>query len=369
MNNSSPAQKERPRDRLGPATASPPFDNPQFHRGCRARVLCYHPEEKTYVRLRNVLFRDFAVTGRWDQLKAAYYPVPGLPPIRANAGEVQVCHILQQRQVADQDQADPSKVMLELTPRLAAVKVCTAQRIRELREQRHPEDPLKEIAVWQEISRHNPPHVATCIEVLFDPGNNSYNIVMPYYQQGDIHNYMFNRPGPKKALTEAEARVFLKQIIKGLRGLHDLKICHHDMKMENVMFQGNQAYIIDFGMAVKVPYQGDQRCLVKRMGAFGTFQYMAPEILADKDFDSEAIDVWSAGVMLFRMLTARPSYTTPLPTDLQFIRMTRMLDQLLATYGIDLSPECVDLLKGLLQVDPRLRLSIDEVLKHPWMQN
>eukprot|EP00977_Amphora_coffeiformis_P030245 scaffold45611_cov199-Amphora_coffeaeformis.AAC.1 len=111
--------------------------------------------------------------------------------------------------------------------------------------------------------------------------------------------------------------------MQGLRNLHDKGICHHDLSPENCMIHQGHAYIIDFGMALRVPYNDQQqRCLVKRQGAYGKLHYMSQEVYQDKDFDSEAIDVWSAGTMLWCMVTGYCSYQIPQRTDGLFYHMT-----------------------------------------------
>jgi serine/threonine protein kinase len=66
------------------------------------------------------------------------------------------------------------------------------------------------------------------------------------------------------------------------------------------------------------------------------------------------------------MVTGNRSYQRPHLSDAQFYWMTMGLEQLLSDWNVRLSPEGIHLLKNMLQVDPRLRLTLDEVLNHPW---
>ena len=56
----------------------------------------------------------------------------------------------------------------------------------------------------------------------------------------------------------------------------------------------------------------------------------------------------------------------PHASDPQFYWMTRDLNQLLSDWQIQLSPEGLHLLQNMLQINPRLRLTIEEVMAHPW---
>jgi serine/threonine protein kinase len=66
------------------------------------------------------------------------------------------------------------------------------------------------------------------------------------------------------------------------------------------------------------------------------------------------------------MLTGNRSYEIPHKSDPQFYWMTHGIDVLMNDWGVDPSDEALDLLRNMLQIDPRLRLTIDEVENHPW---
>ena len=94
---------------------------------------------------------------------------------------------------------------------------------------------------------------------------------------------------------------------------------------------------------------------------------MSPEIYRNRDdFDGEAVDVWTVGTILFCMLSGNRSYETPHKTDPQFYWMTHGLTTLLNDWGVDLSDDAIDLLQGMLKLNPRDRLTIQEIENHPW---
>jgi serine/threonine protein kinase len=242
---------------------------------------------------------------------------------------------------------------------------------------RHAEDPLKEIAAMQLIgTRH--PHVLGCDEVLFD--GQDLNVVMRYCDRGDLFQLLQESQAQEvPGMTEARARYWFRQFVSGLEFLHrKAGICHRDLSPENLMIDDGGCLIIDMGMCLRVPYldrdggradvaRGVRRCLFKPQGACGKLPYMAPEIFANRAaWDGEAIDVFSSGTILFCMLTGNRSYQQPHSTDPQFYWMTRGLPQLLSDWGIGLSHEGLSLLRGMLTVNPRDRLTLDEVVKHPW---
>jgi serine/threonine protein kinase len=95
---------------------------------------------------------------------------------------------------------------------------------------------------------------------------------------------------------------------------------------------------------------------------------MSPEIYhSRKPFEGGAVDVWTAGTILFCMLSGNRSYQRPHESDTQYYWMVNGLRRLLSDWGIMLSEEALHLLENILQVDPRLRFTLDEIVNHPWM--
>lgn len=139
--------------------------------------------------------------------------------------------------------------------------------------------------------------------------------------------------------------------------------------------------IIDMGMCLRVPYhdpatggvtdvtRGSIRRLMKPQGVCGKHNYMSPEVLANQDnFDGFAIDMWAAGVILYIMLTGFPPYDQAHKTDQRFVLIVsgRLMEQL-RNWGIFLSNEAGDLMQRMLLLDPRKRLTLAQVLEHPWV--
>ena len=401
--------------KTGPPANPIEFTKPRFERGRRDDVLCYNERTKTHDVARNVLFRDFSreygdADGALHRVKQAYWPLPHKQKIRTIMGHVEICIVLT-RCIRDansdddvssggdssNDSEDDEDIVFQVTNKYVAVKVCYCDRMDRLRD-RHAEDPLKEIAAMQIIGNAHP-NVMGTIEVLFDGGN--LNVVMPYCDSGDLFELLqgsssTNNPatddvGP--GMSEPVARYWFRQVMAGVKYLHTKGICHRDLSPENVMIDEKNCLIIDMGMCLRVPYknpnsndpnnnnsapvvdiahagnsqQQHQRLLIKPQGACGKLPYMSPEIYRNRTpFDSEAVDVWTSGTILFCMVTGNRSYQRPHSSDPQFYWMTNGLERLIQDWGVTLSSECMHLLKNMMQVDPRLRYTIDEVLNHPW---
>jgi serine/threonine protein kinase len=96
---------------------------------------------------------------------------------------------------------------------------------------------------------------------------------------------------------------------------------------------------------------------------------MSPEIFANVDnFDGFAIDLWATGVILYIMLTGFPPYDQASVTDQRFeLIVTGRLVEQLHNWDIFVSDEAGDLMQSMLQVDPRERLTLAQVMAHPWV--
>lgn len=99
-----------------------------------------------------------------------------------------------------------------------------------------------------------------------------------------------------KRLNEEQAYAVFSQIAKGVRYMHDHNISHRDLKLTNILIDEEYTVkIIDFGFACEARERHKMYC--------GTPSYMAPEIVEKKLYFPKPTDIWSLGVVLFKLLT------------------------------------------------------------------
>ncbi|CAD6196768.1 unnamed protein product [Caenorhabditis auriculariae] len=118
--------------------------------------------------------------------------------------------------------------------------------------------------------------------------------VSEYCANGDL----LKKLKKTKSLPEDEAKFMFRQLIAALMHLSQFHIIHRDLKCENIFLDAHDNVKLgDFGFA-RVLKAGE------KSGTFcGSRAYVAPEILRAKDYSGNAVDVWSAGVVLYIMLT------------------------------------------------------------------
>ena len=171
-------------------------------------------------------------------------------------------------------------------------------------------------------------------------------------------------------------------ITQGLHYLQNRGVCHRDLSLENILVDEHNCLVIDMGLCLRVPYNsngnptsvvdataGTLRRLIKPQGVCGKMNYMSPEILRNAaGFDGFAIDLWAAGVILYIMLTGFPPYDQASMADQRFqiIVEGALVDQLV-NWDIILSGEAGDLLQSMFRLDPRDRLTLAQVMCHPWV--
>ncbi|KAJ4793192.1 Protein kinase family protein [Rhynchospora pubera] len=158
------------------------------------------------------------------------------------------------------------------------------------------------------------------------------------------------------------ARVYAAEIISAVSHLHINNIMHRDLKPENILLDvDGHAMLTDFGLAKEFEEN------TRTNSMCGTVEYMAPEIIQGRGHD-KAADWWSAGILLFEMLTGKPPF---LGGNREKIQQKIIKDKIkLPAY---LSSEAHSLLKGLLTKEANKRLGSgpggsNEIKNHKWFK-
>ncbi|THH05268.1 hypothetical protein EW145_g4923 [Phellinidium pouzarii] len=177
-------------------------------------------------------------------------------------------------------------------------------------------------------------------------------LILEYVEGGELFDYICERG----RLPSTEALDYFQQLIGALDYCHRLNIAHRDLKPENLLLDKEKNLkVADFGMAA---WQGGDDLLET---ACGSPHYAAPEIIAGKPYDGTASDIWSSGVILFALLAGKlPFDDEKLDILLEKVRLGRFI------MPSDIDPGAQDLLNKMLQKDVSKRITIAEILKHPW---
>ena len=234
-----------------------------------------------------------------------------------------------------------------------AMKVIKKDKENELDEQ----EIRNEIDILKKLSH---PNIVKIYEFFIS--ENHYYIITEYCKEGELFSYIKNK------YSERQLAVLFYQVFSGLCYLHENKILHRDIKLENIMISEKEkdnstgeelfwAKIIDFGTAKLFEKNKKEKEVV------GSSYYIAPEVL--KQNYNEKCDTWSVGVILYMTLVGRAPFDGK--DDEEIINKISSVD-----YNKDEprlvkhSPEVRDLVSKLLEKDIEKRYSAKEALDHPW---
>ena len=201
-------------------------------------------------------------------------------------------------------------------------------------------------------------------------------LLLDYIPGGDLMTALIR----KKTFNENEAKFFAAEIALALNSIHQMDILHRDLKPENILInEEGHIRLTDFGLSsyekadrnLKKVLQEIQDELIEkalkrrrisikhqRETRHGTCDYTAPEILSGQ-VPTAAADFWSLGVILYEMMNFSYPFLARDASDLG--RKVVMGKYIMPSYT-QYSPDLISVVRRLLQVNPMLRPSTEELL-------
>ena len=258
-----------------------------------------------------------------------------------------------------------------LTGRVVAIKSFNKTKKTKYGDNLNMDKILYEINLMRKL---NHPNITKILETFED--EKFYFIIMEYINGGNLFSYVKKR----RKLSEKVAKFLFRQIILGIKHIHSQLIVHRDIKLENILIDmNNNVKICDFGIGIILSSEDQDlhsHC--------GTPMYIAPEIILstkDKGYKGFPVDIWSAGIALYIMLSGKLPFN--LDDDFQddfdgynnnnIKEKNKKLKYEIVhnepKYIEKISDEARNLLNGLLNKNPLKRLTCDQILNHPWFSD
>ncbi|GAV90073.1 Pkinase domain-containing protein/EF_hand_5 domain-containing protein [Cephalotus follicularis] len=219
------------------------------------------------------------------------------------------------------------------------------------------EDVRREVEI---MMRHLPkhPNIVSFKEAYED--KEAVYLVMELCEGGEL----FDRIVAKGHYTERAASAVTKTILQIVKVCHEHGVIHRDLKPENFLFadgcETSQLKAIDFGLSIF--FEPGQRF----SEIVGSPYYMAPEVLR-RNYGPE-IDVWSAGVILYILLCGVPPFWAETEEGIAHAIIRGHINFEKDPWP-KVSEEAKDLVKSMLDPNPYSRMTVQEALEHPWLQN
>lgn len=208
------------------------------------------------------------------------------------------------------------------------------------------------------------------------------------YMDKDLKKYMDSR-GDRGMLDPITIKSFMHQLLRGIAFCHENRVLHRDLKPQNLLINiKGQLKLADFGLAraFGIPVNTFSNEVV-------TLWYRAPDVLLGSRTYNTSIDIWSAGCIMAEMYTGRPLFPGTTNED-QLQKIFRLMGtpserswpgisqfpeyksnftiyhtQDLRNILPQIDPVGLQLLSGMLQLRPELRISAQQALQHPWFND
>ncbi|CAL9050310.1 unnamed protein product [Musa banksii] len=218
------------------------------------------------------------------------------------------------------------------------------------------EDVRREVEIMRHLPSH--PNIVSLKDTYED--DTAVHLVMELCEGGEL----FDRIVARGHYTERAAAMVMRTIVEVVQNCHKHGVMHRDLKPENFLFGSKKENAplkaIDFGLSVFFKL-GERFTEI-----VGSPYYMAPEVLK-RDYGPE-VDVWSAGVILYILLCGVPPFWAESEQGIARAIIRSVIDFKRDPWP-KISDTAKDLVKRMLDPDPKRRLTAQEVLDHPWLQN
>ena len=193
-----------------------------------------------------------------------------------------------------------------------------------------------------------------------------YYEILEYANNGELKDYV---NGTSSRLKEnISAKIFIK-IVKAVKYLHENNIAHCDLKPENILLDKYfNPKLNDFGFSQEFNGKNGDYLLHKRSG---TPKYSSPDVrlASTKGFNGIKNDIFSLGVLLFVITIGEFPFESATYSDEKYKYIIKgRFRQFWEFFNcVDISEEFKNLINSLISLNPAKRLSIDEILNHPWI--
>ncbi|TGO26146.1 hypothetical protein BPAE_0065g00220 [Botrytis paeoniae] len=216
----------------------------------------------------------------------------------------------------------------------------------------------EEIAIMKKL---NHPNLVSLIEVLDDPEEDSLYMVLEMCKKGVVMKVGL---GEKADPYDVEScRCWFRDLILGIEYLHAQGVVHRDIKPDNLLLTEDDVLkVVDFGVSEMFKKASD----MMTAKSTGSPAFLPPELCVTKhgDVSGRAADIWSMGISLYCLRFGHIPFERTGVLELYEAIKNDEVD-----YEPSTDPQFVDLMRRILEKDPKKRITMDEIREHPWVTN
>ena len=243
------------------------------------------------------------------------------------------------------------KVTHENSKKVYCVKILSK---RDIFEQKLINQINKEISIMYNI---NHPYSVKLVNHFED--NEKLYLIMELAPNGNLYNLIQNNI-KEKVKNMALIKKLIVQSIEIIKYLHSKNIVYRDIKPENLLLDNDyNIKLCDYGWAT---YFTPGKFLTVYCG---TPEYVSPEVIKKYPYN-EKVDIWGLGVLIFELVFGYAPFSSTFNEErFNNIKAGKI------NWPKDLGDEykdLKDLIEKILRVDPKERISLDEIENHPWLR-
>ena len=206
-----------------------------------------------------------------------------------------------------------------------------------------------------EIQSHlHHPNILSLYSFFWD--NKNIYLVIEYAIGGELYKILKNEKNGR--FSEPRAAFYVEQVCNAIEYVHKMNVIHRDIKPENILLSNEIIKLADFGWSIH------QKSNKLRTTFCGTAEYLPPEVIDDKPHIPSS-DIWCLGILIYELCSGEPPFTS----ENDYETMKRIKYFKMRDYPQHFSEECKDLIGKLVKRNPKERISLEEVKKHPWLVN
>ena len=213
---------------------------------------------------------------------------------------------------------------------------------------------FNEIEIMKKVNHKN---IVKLKEIIYT--QKEILIIMEYINGISLREYYNKNIKNQFNLTKEKEKIlktFFIQIFSAMGYLHRNHMAHRDIKLENILLdKDNEIKIIDFGFGIYNPENKLQNFFC------GTPNYMSPEISSKKYYIPQKSDLWSLGILFFKMTCSDFPFKGKDQKEL-----FKAIKKGVFNYPNYVSNDIKKIINHLIVVDPQKRISCDDILRFSW---